>query len=132
MNGKITLITPPDIFENGNKSILLVNLSDADQDAVSKWLSESTFEQNLNIYFYSGETNMAWFFHAIGCCEHKYIDLDGDNYIIKAMSGYVLGKNNFSYKTVDENLASVYSYINNNRVKRVEDFLERALSGQTT
>ena len=51
MNGKITLITPPDIFENGNKSILLVNLSDADQDAVSKWLSESTFEQNLNIYF---------------------------------------------------------------------------------
>jgi hypothetical protein len=132
MNGKITLITPPDIFENGNKSILLVNLSDADQDAVSKWLSESTFEQNLNIYFYSGEPNITWFFHAIGCCEHKYIDLDGDNYIIKAMSGYVLGKNNFSYKTVDENLASVYSYINNNRVNRVEDFLERALSGQTT
>ena len=132
MNGKITLITPPDIFENGNKSILLVNLNDIEQDAVSKWLSESTFEQNLNIYFYSGETNIPWFFHAVGCCEHKYINLDGDNYVIKAISGYVLGKNNFSYKTVDENLASVYSYINNNRVTRVEDFLERALSGQTT
>lgn len=132
MNGKITLITPPDIFENGNKSILLVNLSDTEQDEVSKWLSDSTFEENLNIYFYSGETNIPWFFHAVGCCGHKYINLDGDNYVIKAISGYVLGKNDFSYKTVDENLASVYSYINNNRVTRVEDFLERALSGQTT
>lgn len=132
MNGKITLITPPDIFENGNESILLVNLNDIEQDAVSKWLSESKFEQNLNIYFYSGETNIPWFFHAVGCCEHKYINLDGDNYVIKSISGYVLGKNNFSYLTVDENLASVYSYINNNRVNRVEDFLERALSGKTT
>jgi hypothetical protein len=132
MNGKITLITPPDIFENGNLSILLVNVGDKDQDAITKWLSESTFEKDVNIYFYAGEPNVPWFFHAIGCCEYKYIDLDGDNYVTKALSGYVLGKCGFSYKTVDENLASVYSYINNNRVLRVEEFLERALSGQTT
>ena len=132
MNGKITLITPPDIFENGNLSILLVNVSDKDQDAITKWLSESAFEKDVNIYFYAGEPNVPWFFHAIGCCEYKYIDLDGDNYVTKALSGYVLGKCGFSYKTVDENLASVYSYINNNRVLRVEEFLERALSGQTT
>ena len=132
MNGKITLITPPDIFENGNLSILLVNVGDKDQDAITKWLSESAFEKDVNIYFYAGEPNVPWFFHAIGCCEYKYIDLDEDNYVTKALSGYVLGKCGFSYKTVDENLASVYSYINNNRVTRVEDFLERALSGQTT
>jgi hypothetical protein len=132
MNGKITLITPPDIFENGNLSILLVNVGDKDQDAITKWLSESTFEKDVNIYFYAGEPNVPWFFHAIGCCEYKYIDLDGDNYVTKALSGYVLGKCGFSYKTVDENLASVYSYINNNRVLRVEEFLKRALSGQTT
>jgi hypothetical protein len=132
MNGKITLITPPDIFENGNLSVLLVNVGEKDQDAVTKWLSDSTFDQDVNIYFYSGEPNVPWFFHAIGCCEHKYIDVDSDNYILTALNGYVLGKNNFTYKTVDENLASVYSYINNDRVKRVEDFLERALRGQTT
>jgi hypothetical protein len=132
MNGKITLITPPDIFENGNLSILLVNVNDKDQDAITKWLSESAFDQNVNIYFYSGEPNVPWFFHAIGCCEYKYIDLDNDNYITKALSGYVLGKSGFVYKTSDENLASVFSYINNDRVLRVEEFLERALSGQTT
>jgi hypothetical protein len=131
MNGKITLITPPDIFENGNLSILLANVNDKDQDAITKWLSESAFDQNVNIYFYSGEPNVSWFFHAIGCCEYKYIDLDNDNYITKALSGYVLGKSGFVYKTSDENLASVYSYINNDRVLRVEEFLERALSGQT-
>lgn len=132
MNGKITLITPPDIFENGNLSILLVNVSDKDQDAITKWLSESKFDQDVNIYFYAGEPNVPWFFHAIGCCEYKYIDLDGDNYVTKALSGYVLGKSGFAYKTVDENLASVYNYISTNRVLRVEEFLERALSGQTT
>ena len=31
MNGKITLITPPDFFENDNHSILFVHLNDTDQ-----------------------------------------------------------------------------------------------------
>lgn len=132
MDGKITLVTPPDIFENGNLSVLLVNLSEEDQDAVGKWLSKSDIKENLNIYFYNGEPNVPWFFHAIGCCEYKYIDLDSNNYVTTALSGYILGKHDFAYKTVDNNLASVYSYINNNRVIRVEEFLERSLSGQTT
>ena len=51
MDGKITLVTPPDIFENGNLSILLVNLSEEDQDTVGKWLSKSDIKENLNIYF---------------------------------------------------------------------------------
>jgi len=132
MDGKILLITPPDIFENGNQSILFVNLTDKDQDAVSKWLSTSDIKEDLNIYFFNGEPNVPWFFHAIGCCEHKYIDLDCHNYVTQALSGYVLGKHGFCYKTQDVNLASVYGYINNNRVSRVEEFLERALSGKTT
>jgi hypothetical protein len=132
MNGKITLITPPDIFENGNISLLFVNLSEQDQDAVSKWLSDANIDENINIYFYNGEPNVTWFFHAIGSCEHKYIDLDGNNYVTSALSGYVLGKNNFVYKTTDENIAAVYSHINSNRVRQIEEFLERALSGQTT
>lgn len=132
MNGKITLITPPDIFENGNLSLLFVNLSEQDQDTVSKWLSDADIEENINIYFYNGEPNVPWFFHAIGACEHKYIDLDGNNYVTSALSGYVLGKSNFVYKTTDENIAAVYSHINSNRVRQIEEFLERALSGQTT
>jgi hypothetical protein len=130
MNGKITLITPPDVYENSTKSVLFVNLSDEDQDVVSKWLSTQNLKEDINIYVYSGETDVEWFFWAIGVCQHKYIDLDGVNEITKALSGYVLGKSGFCYKTTDENLAAVYSHINANRITNITNFLERSLSEQ--
>ena len=132
MSSKLTLITPPDIFENSNPAILFVHLSDNDQDIVSKWLSQRELDHDLNLYVYNGEPDVEWFFWACGVSEHKYIDLDGTNDITKALSGYVLGKTGFAYKTSDENLAAVYSHINNNRVSRIEAFLEKALGGKNS
>jgi hypothetical protein len=63
-------------------------------------------------------------------CEYKYIDLTGLNYITQALAGYILAKKNVYYKVDDENIAAVYSHINNNRVNRVETFLESILVGQ--
>jgi hypothetical protein len=131
MQGKITLITPPDIFENNNTSVLFIHLSDQDQDAVSKWLKSATIDQDLNFYIYSGEPNLPWLLYAIGCCQYKYIDLDSLNYVTQAMSGYMLSKPGFTYKISDEAVAEVYSHINHNRVNQIESFLERILSDQT-
>ena len=50
MEGKLTLITPPDIFENESYSILFVHLSDEDQEKVSQWFANSKIKDNLNIY----------------------------------------------------------------------------------
>lgn len=127
MEGKITLITPPDIFENNNTSVLFVNLSDSDQDQVGKWLSSQDIKKDLNFYVYSGETSVPWFLHALSRCEHKYIDLDTDNYVIRALSGYILSKNSVYYKTSDDNIASIYNHINLNRITNIETFLERLL-----
>jgi hypothetical protein len=55
MQGKITLITPPDIFENSNESILFMHLTDDEQDRVSKWLGKTTLKDNINIYLYITE-----------------------------------------------------------------------------
>lgn len=131
MQGKITLITPPDIFENNNASVLFIHLSDQDQDSVSKWLSTAQIDQDINFYVYSGEPNLPWLLYAMGCCEYKYIDLDSVNYVTQAMSGYILSKPGFSYKISDEDVAAVYSHINHNRVNQIESFLERILSDQT-
>ena len=62
MEGKITLITPPDVFENDSYSILFVHLNEEDQEIVSKWLASTDIKQNVNIYFYSGEAELNWFF----------------------------------------------------------------------
>lgn len=132
MTGKITLITPPDIFENNNKSIFLGHISDDEQNTVSVWLKEQDFQEDLNIYLYSGEHNINWLFYALSCCEHKYINIDCVNYITQSLSSYILSKNDVYYKTTDTTLGEIYRHINTKRVDNIELFLESIISGQTT
>lgn len=131
MQGKITLITPPDFFENGNTSVLLCHISDEEQEKISRWLSRSDLTENINIYLYSGETNVSWFLYALNRCEFKYINLDNVNDVTIWLTGYILGKNNFSYKTENENVASLISFISNNRTKSIEQFMEAIFDKQT-
>lgn len=125
MNGKITLITPPDIYENENTSILLVNLSEQEQDDVSLWFSNSNITGDINLYLYEGQVDMPWLLHAVARSEYRYINLNNSNNITQAISGYLLGKANFHYKIDDKNLSAIFSHINHNRVEHVEAFLER-------
>jgi hypothetical protein len=129
MTLKITLITPPDIFENDNDSLFLVNLNSEEQNQATDWLATFESEQDLNIYFYQGETDVPWFLHAMAISKYKYIDIDSDNLIANLLAGYILSKNGVYYKTKDQNVASVYSYINTNRVDNVITFFERTISG---
>ena len=128
MSGKITLITPPDIYENGNTGILFVHLAESDQDCVSTWLPKINLSGDVNFYIYNGENDIPWLLWAIGCCQYKFVDIDNLNEITQALSGYILGKNNFYYKTKNENLASIYSHISNRRVLKIEHFLEQAFN----
>ena len=98
MQGKITLITPPDIFENSNTSVLFSHITDEEQDTISKWLSTSDFNEDINFYVYSGEPNVSWFLYAMNRCEYKYINIDCVNYITQALSGYALTRNGTFYK----------------------------------
>jgi hypothetical protein len=131
MQGSITLVTPPDVYENSNLSVLFIHLDDAGQDTVSRWLKTSTLAEDLNIYVYNGEANISWLLYALGRCDYKYINTDNVNAISQAILGYIVGKSGVCYETSDENIAAVYSHINSNRVKNVGEFLERALGDQT-
>lgn len=131
MKSKITLITPPDIFENSNTSLLLCHLSENEQDTVGKWLHEIDLPVDINIYAYSGEPNTVWFLYALNRCEHKYINIDCVNLITQSLSGYILSRSGVYYKTGNEDLAAIYSHINTNRISAVEKFLESVLSAKT-
>jgi hypothetical protein len=130
MNGKITLITPPDFYETGNTSILLAHLTEEEQDAISQWLGKTDLKDNINIYFYNGEPNSTWILYAANRCEYKYINMDRVNYITQALSGYILSKTNFYYQTSDNELAEVYDHINTKRVENIEQFLESIFGDQ--
>jgi len=130
MSLTITLVTPPDIFENDSPSIFLINISDSEQDEATKWLADCKRDIDLNIYFIQKEPNVVWFFHAMASSSHKYINLDDAAPMIDMLAGYVLGKTNTFYSTSDKNKQAVYSHINQNRLSSVKDFLERAI-GET-
>jgi hypothetical protein len=124
MQGKITLITPPDIYENNNFSLMFFHLTDSEQDELTHYLAKLQFDRNINIYLYNGEINTAWILYAQGRCEYKYINIDNVNYITQSLSGYVLANSGTCYKTTNDDLADVYSHINSGRVDSVENFLE--------
>lgn len=122
---KITLVTPPDIFQNDNPSILLMNLVEKEQDLATQWLGNLDVDLNLNIYFYQNEPNAIWFLHSLATSSHKYIDIDNTNGMSEMLLGYLLSKPATYYKTKDTNKNSVFCHINQNRVDSVTDFLER-------
>jgi hypothetical protein len=124
MQGKITLITPPDIYENNNFSLLFLHLTDTEQDTLTQYLSKLQFDKPINIYLYNGESNISWVLYAQSRCEHKYINIDNANYITQSLSGYMLANSGSCYYTTNDELANVYSHINLGRVDSIENFLE--------
>lgn len=124
MNGKITLITPPDIWENENLSILLINVQDSEQISISEWLKNLDYEKNINLYFYTGEENTIWLLYALSRSDYTFIDIDHNSFVSNLLLGYILGKNNVFYKTQDNNASAVLSHINQNKTTKIEYFLE--------
>ena len=104
MEGKITLITPPDIYESFNKSLLLIGPSEQDQDQACLWLGTNAKELDLNLYFYQGETNIPWLFYAMSKASFTFVNLNTDIAIINIMGSYILGNPNVFYTCNDENL----------------------------
>jgi hypothetical protein len=128
MNGKITLITPPDIWENENLSILLINLQDSDQIVVSEWLKNLDYDKNINLYFYTGEENTIWFLYALSRANYTFINVDQNCLVTNLLLGHVLGKNNVFYKTQNNNVSAVLSHINQNKITKIEYFLEEVFN----
>ena len=127
MKNKVTLITPPDIFENNTKSVLFINTVEADQEKITNWLSNSTIEENLNIYFYAGENNVQWLLYALGKADICFVDLDNHCDTTIHLSGYILSMAQVYYKTIEQKTGSVFQHINSNRVPDMDYFLDNAL-----
>ena len=120
----ITLITPPDIFENENISILLMNISEEEQEASSKWLSENNLSKPINLYYYQGENNPMWLFHTLAVSKGVYLNCDNDSDFTKWLTSYILSKNNVWYSAKDENFRALMSHINQRSVNNITEFLE--------
>lgn len=130
MDGKITLITPPDIFENESFSILLIYPSDDDQDRLSNCLKTNLGDKHINIYFYATETNIDWLLYAVSKSNYTFVNLDKCDKNTEKIIGYILGKKNVFYKTENLNTSMIINYINQNKITNVENFIEKVFNDE--
>ena len=121
---KITLITPPDFYENDNYSILLIGITEEEQDQISHQLGQLDSNTPLNIYYFQGENNMEWLLFALNRCDAIYINADSGTDLVKWMASYMLGKSNVWYTTSDDDLKSLFSYVNQKYVPNISKFIE--------
>ena len=130
MTLKITLITPPDIYENNNDSIMLLNLTEAQQTAATECLGQVDSEKEMNIYFYTDEPDVHWILHSMAASKYKYINADNAIGVSGLLLAYILSKPNTFYSSEDPNVSSVFGYINTNRVSGITEFFERTLGAK--
>jgi hypothetical protein len=130
LSNRLTLITPPDIYENSNFSVLFLGLTDKQQDDASLWLGQNKNYPDTNLYYYQGEPNITWLLYALNRSDVKFLNFDSEHAIINTMGSYILGRPNVYYTTQDENLKELMSHINNQYVPDVATFLERIFNGQ--
>lgn len=130
MSSKITLVTPPDFYENGNFSLLFLGITEDEQDEVSRWLAENPGYPDINIYFYQGEPNAHWLLYAVNRADVKFLNYNSGHAIISLLGSYILSKPNVSYTTDDVNLRELMGHINNQFVPDVTTFLEKVFNDQ--
>lgn len=124
MKNKITLITPPDFFENESPGILLIDINSSYQEQMTEYLTNSTYEKDLNIYFYMGENDPKWLLYALSKSKITYVDIDNLSQASKELQSYILGKSSVFYSTYNADLAQTLELINKNRVPDLSYFLE--------
>lgn len=121
---KVTLITPPDFYENDTQSICLIGITEEEQDQISHQLGQLDSDTPLNIYYFQGENNMEWLLFALNRSDAIYINADAGTDLVKWMASYMLGKSNVWYTTSDVELKSLFSYINQRYVPDIKTFIE--------
>jgi hypothetical protein len=132
MANKITLVTPPDFYENSNFSILFIGMTDQDQDLASAWLGKNETYPDCNFYYFQGENNMEWLLYALHRSDAIFLNFNVDRVIINIMGSYILSRPNVYYTTEDENLKALMSYVNNQYLPNITDFLEKVFNDQRT
>jgi len=132
MANKITLVTPPDFYENSNFSILFIGMTDQDQDLASAWFGKNETYPDCNFYYFQGENNMEWLLYALHRSDAIFLNFNVDRVIINIMGSYILSRPNVYYTTEDENIKALMSYVNNQYLPNITDFLEKVFNDQRT
>jgi hypothetical protein len=127
MSGKITLISPPDVYVNRGFSLILVNTTEEEQEKISDWFSNNNLSHEVTIYFYNNEHNLQWLMTAFNVAHVRYINVDNTQDQSNVLMSYLLSSENCYYTTTNENAFEVFRLLNNSKLENVVEFLEKVV-----
>ena len=125
MSKKINLISPPDTLHNNNFSFNLINTTPEEQEKVSMFLAKEPTNEELNIFVYNNESNPSWLLNTVNGKNNSYINLDNTGDISVQYISYLLSLSGTYYTTNDKNSKEIFSLVNNNFVKNINEFLDK-------
>lgn len=125
MSKKINLISPPDTLHNNNFSFNLINTTPEEQEKVSMFLAKEPTNEELNIFVYNNESNPSWLLNTVNGKNNSYINLDNTSDISVQYISYMLSLSGTYYTTNDKNSKEIFSLVNNNFVKNINEFLDK-------
>lgn len=127
MTGKITLISPPDVFVNRGPSIILVNTTDEEQSQISDWFGANDLSNDVSIYFYNNERNVQWLITAFSLATHKYVNVDNTTDESNVLLSYMLSGPRCYYTTNNQNAHEIFRLLNTSKLESVTEFLEKVI-----
>lgn len=127
MTAKITLVSPPDVYINKSFSIILVNTTEAEQEAISNWFGANQVDKEVSIYFYNNDRNLQWLATAFNVAKYRYVNLNNSMDESQFFHSYMLSMDNCYYSLDDENLYEVYRLLNTSKIESVTEFLDRVI-----
>jgi hypothetical protein len=127
MPGKITLISPPDVYVNKTQSIILINSTDEEQELITEWFSSNPLTKELSIYFYNNDKNLQWLVIAFAVSKYRYINVDNTRDESHLLTSHFLSCDNCYYTLSDPNLYEVYRLLNTSKLQGVTEFLDKVI-----
>jgi hypothetical protein len=127
MTGKITLISPPDVYVNRGFSLILVNTTEEEQATISDWFGKNDLSKEISIYFYNNERNVQWLVTAFNLAKYKYVNVDNSTDQSNVLLSYMLSDDNCYYTTNNENAHEIFKLLNTSKLESVTEFLEKVI-----
>lgn len=127
MTGKITLISPPDVYVNKAFSIILVNTDNSEQEKISEWLSTNDISREVSVYFYNNDRNPQWLVTAYNVARYRYVNLNNTKDESGLLASYLISMDNCYYSLTDPNEFEIFRLLNNSRVESIVEFLEKVI-----
>jgi len=127
MKNKITLITPPDKFENANFNLTLINLNQSQQESVTNWLEQVEIEKDMNIYYFGPNDDAQWLLYAVNQSHLTYCNIDNQCQTMSVLLSWIVAKNKVYFNSENEKTSTILSNITHNRVPDISFFLDHCL-----